>query len=161
MIRQWILGSWHQQKLQNFFKTEIKFSPLLSLAASNFFDTKDDRADNQQCYLEDNHYGWSFDQSSTIKVNRTSPGMFDNIPGDVPLHSPECLVIFPGMFEDIPRNVWWNSPDCLTTFPGIFDDIPRNVGRHFPECLSTFPWMFGDIPRNVGFLEATTHNTAW
>ena len=31
------------------------------------------------------------------------------------------------MFEDIPRNVQLHSPECLTIFPGIFGDIPRNI----------------------------------
>ena len=36
------------------------------------------------------------------------------------------LATFPGMFEDIPRNVWLHSPECLMTFPGMFSNIPQN-----------------------------------
>ena len=77
--------------------------------------------------------------------------MFGNIPRNVRLRSPECLVTFPGMFGNIPRNVRLHSPECLATFPGMFDDIPRNAWRHCPECLTIFPGKLEDIPRNKTF----------
>ena len=144
---------------------EIKFSPLLSLAASNFAKYMTQKMSRQSTMLQRRmklrsiRYGWSFDQFSTIKVNRTFPRMFDNIPLNVRLarnvwrHPLECLTTFPGMFGDIPRNVWRHSLEWLRTFPEMFDDIPRDVGRHSLECLSTFsfPGMSGDIPRNITF----------
>ena len=81
--------------------------------------------------------------------------MFDKIPRNVRLHSPECLATFPRIFGNIPRNVWQHSPEYLRTFPGtfgyipgMFGNIPRNVWQHSPECLRTFSGMFGYIPRN-------------
>ena len=114
--------SWVADTSRNFSELfqdiEIKFSPLLSLAASNF-DKFLTQKMTEQTINSDNRYGWRFDQFSTIKVNRTFPGMFDNIPRNVSLHSPKCLAIFPGMFDGIPRNVWLHFPECLATFPGI------------------------------------------
>ena len=75
--------------------------------------------------------------------------MFDNIPRNVRLHSPECLTTCPELFGCIPRNVWQHSPECLTIFPGMFGYIPRNVWRYSPECWKTFLGMFEYIPPNV------------
>ena len=106
--------SWVADTSRNFSELfqdiEIKFSPLLSLAASNF-DKFLTQKMTEQTINSDNRYGWRFDQFSTIKVNRT----------------------FPGMFRYIPRNVWRYSPECLTAFPGMFGYISRNVWRHSPE----------------------------
>ena len=31
------------------------------------------------------------------------------------------------MFDKIPQNIRLDSPECLATFLGMFEDIPQNV----------------------------------
>ena len=48
---------------------------------------------------------------------------------------------FPGIFLNIPRNLPEHSLDSLIVFPGIFNKIPENLLEHSSESSQTFPGM--------------------
>ena len=117
VIRHWILGSWHQQKIFKTFSTHNRyrwsFDQFSAIKVNRTFP-------GMFGYIPWN--AWQHSPESLV----TLPEMFEDIPRNVWLHSPECLVIFSGIFKGNSRNVWWYSPEYLRTFPGMFGDTPRN-----------------------------------
>ena len=130
--------SWVADTSRNFSELfqdiEIKFSPLLSLAASNFAKLLTQKMTDQ-----------TINNAMQPLWMKLRPILYHkskyDIPRNVWQYSPECLATFPGMFGCISRNVWQHSPKCLAIFPGMFNDIPRGVWGHSPECLKDFHRM--------------------
>ena len=121
-------GAWVADTSRNFSKLfqgiEIKFSPLLSLAASNFAKFSTQKMTKQTI------------NNSPEKTTVIDEASTNSLPSKEIGHSPTYLTTF---------------PECSVTFPGMFGYISRNVWQHSPEYLATFPVMFGDIPGNITF----------
>ena len=122
--------SWVADTSRNFSELfqniEIKFLPLLSLAASNFAKLLTQKMTEQTI---NNAMQQLWMKLRAILYHKSK---YD-IPRNVWQQSPECSAAFLGMFGNIPRNFWRYSPECLTAFPGMFDDILRNVWKIFRE----------------------------
>ena len=62
-------------------------------------------------------------------LNATLPNNY------LPLALHQKLARFPGMFDNIPRNIWVHSSEYFATFPEMFEDIARIVWQHSPYSL--------------------------